>query len=84
MKIFISSYFLSKGFHLELIGPTMPVLVSNMKIAYSAMGSALASRGAGYFAANILGVILQNIVKKHSEGILVCAYMIPAIGKIFI
>jgi predicted MFS family arabinose efflux permease len=57
----------------------MPVVAANIHADYSGMGSALASRGAGYLAANILGVILQNIVKKHSDGILICAFILPAI-----
>jgi hypothetical protein len=46
------------------------------------MGSVLASRSAGYLVANLLGAILQNIVKNHSEGLLFCAFILPAIGKI--
>ncbi|CAF1445585.1 unnamed protein product, partial [Rotaria sordida] len=67
------------GFHLELIGPTMPNLVANIKVTYSGMGSVLASRSAGYLFANLLGAILQNIVKKHSEGLLFFAFILPAI-----
>ncbi|CAF3548032.1 unnamed protein product [Adineta steineri] len=67
------------GFHLELVGPTMPVLIQNINVDYSGMGSVLASRAAGYLVANLLGAILQNIVKKHSEGLLVCAFILPAI-----
>jgi hypothetical protein len=62
----------------------MPILAANANVDYSGMGSALASRGAGYLAANILGVILQHIVKKHSDGLLVCAFVLPAIGKILL
>ncbi|CAF1039835.1 unnamed protein product [Rotaria sordida] len=68
------------GIHLELVGPTMGILASNANIDYSGMGSALASRGAGYLIANICGAFLQNIVKKHSEGILVCAFILAAIA----
>jgi hypothetical protein len=75
---------LSKGFHLEIIGPTMPILATNIKVDFSGMGSALASRSVGYLAANILGAIFQNVVKKHSDGLLVCAFMTPAIGRICI
>jgi predicted MFS family arabinose efflux permease len=57
----------------------MPMIAANINADYSDMGTALASRGAGYLAANILGVILQNIVKKHSDGILICAFILPAI-----
>jgi hypothetical protein len=60
----------------------MPILADNIKVDYSGMGSALASRGAGYLSGSILGIIFQNIVKQHSEGILVCAFILPAIGKI--
>ena len=60
----------------------MPILVANINVDYSGMGSALASRGAGYLGGNILGIIFQNIVKTHSEGVLVCAFILPAIGKI--
>jgi len=83
-RIFIYSYFILKAFHLELVGPTLPILAANTHVDYNGMGSALASRGAGYLVANILGIILQNIVKKHSDGILVCAYVLPAIGKILL
>lgn len=44
------------------------------------MSSALASRSAGYLIANIFGALLQNIVKKHSEALLVCAFILPAFG----
>ncbi|CAF1925144.1 unnamed protein product [Rotaria magnacalcarata] len=67
------------GFHLELIGPTMSIVAANAKVDYSGMSSALASRSAGYLIANIFGAIFQNIVKKHSEGLLVCAFILPAI-----
>ncbi|CAF1109652.1 unnamed protein product [Rotaria sordida] len=67
------------GFHLELIGPTMPTLAANIKVTYSGMGSVLASRSAGYLFGNLLGAILQNIVKKHSEGLLFFAFILPAI-----
>ncbi|CAF4000005.1 unnamed protein product, partial [Rotaria sp. Silwood1] len=60
-------------------GPTMPILAVNAQVDYSGMGSALASRSAGYLVVNILGAILQNIVKKHSEGLLVCAFILSAI-----
>ncbi|CAF4227956.1 unnamed protein product [Rotaria sp. Silwood2] len=68
------------GFHLELIGPTMPILAANIKVTYSGMGSVLASRSAGYLVANLLGAILQNIVKNHSEGLLFCAFILPTIA----
>jgi hypothetical protein len=61
----------------------MPILAANANVDNSGMGSVLASRGAGYLVANILGVILQNIVKKHSDGLLICAFILPAIGEIF-
>lgn len=59
----------------------MTVLAANAQVAYSGISSALAARAAGYFIANIFGAILQNIVKKHSEGLLTCAFFLPAIGK---
>ncbi len=62
----------------------MPILAANANVDYSGMGSVLASRGAGYLAANILGAILQHIVKKHSHGLLVCGFILPAIGKILL
>ena len=71
-----------KGFHIELIGPTMPILAANAKFDYNRMGSVLGFRGAGYLIANIIGAVLQNIVKNHSEAVLVCAFILPAIGEI--
>ncbi|CAF3907492.1 unnamed protein product [Rotaria sp. Silwood1] len=68
------------GIHLELVGPTMPILASNVNVDYSGMGSALALRAAGYLIANISAAFLQNIVKKHSEGLLICAFVLPAIA----
>lgn len=65
---------------MELIGPTMRILATNTRVAYSGMGSVLASRSGGYFLANILGVVLPNIVKKHSDGLLASAFILPAIG----
>ncbi len=60
----------------------MPILATNVKVDFNGMGSVLASRGIGYLSANILGAILQNIVKQHSDGILICAFILPAIDKI--
>ncbi|CAF3238275.1 unnamed protein product [Rotaria sp. Silwood2] len=68
------------GCHLELIGPTMPFLAANINVTYSGMGTVLASRSAGYLVANLLGAILQNIVKKHSEGLLFSAFILPTIA----
>jgi len=59
----------------------MKIITENIRVDFSGIGSALAARSAGYFVANILGAILQNIVKKHSEGLLVCAFILPAIGN---
>ncbi len=70
-----------KGIHIELIAPTLPTLAANVNVHYSGMGSVLASRGAGFLVANILGAILQNIVKKHSSGILMCGFILPAVGE---
>ncbi|CAF1183850.1 unnamed protein product [Adineta ricciae] len=70
---------ITMGFHLELIGPTMPILAANIQVTYSGMGSVLASRSAGYLVANCLGATLQSIVKNHSEGLLFCAFVLPAI-----
>ncbi len=61
----------------------MSILAANVNVHYSGMGSVLASRGAGYLVANILGAILQNIVKKHSDAILACAFILAAIGRIY-
>ncbi|CAF1183815.1 unnamed protein product [Adineta ricciae] len=71
---------ITMGFHLELIGPTMPILATNIQVTYSGMGSVLASRSAGYLVANCLGATLQSIVKNHSEGLLFCAFFLPAIA----
>ncbi|CAF3586079.1 unnamed protein product [Rotaria sp. Silwood1] len=83
-KLFKSGYlvltWIMLGFHLELIGPTMPTLASNIGVTYSGMGSVLASRSAGYLVANLLGSILQNIVKNHSEGLLFLAFFLPTIA----
>ncbi|UJR17183.1 hypothetical protein I4U23_004079 [Adineta vaga] len=68
------------GCHLELIGPSMPILAVNLQVTYTGMGSVLASRSAGYLTANCLGAILQSIVKNHSEGLLFCAFILPAIA----
>lgn len=71
-----------KAFHLELVAPTIDILAANTGVVYSGIGSALASRSAGYFVVNALGVILQNLVKKHSDALLAIAFILPAIGKI--
>jgi hypothetical protein len=60
----------------------MNILAANTGGVYSGIGSALASRSAGYFVANVLGVILQNIVKQHSDALLASAFILPAIGII--
>lgn len=69
---------------MELVGPTMSILANNANVDYGGMGSALASRSGGYFVANILGVVLPNLVKKHSDGLLAIAFILPAIGIMFI
>jgi len=74
-------YCILQAFYFELVGPTMPILAENTKTHYNGMGSVLASRAAGYLAGNIFGIFLQNIVKRHSEGLLICAFILPAIGK---
>ncbi len=62
----------------------MPILAENIKVTFTGMGSVLALRGTGYLVANISGAILQNIVKNHSECLLFCAFILPAIGKMFV
>ena len=59
----------------------MSILAENIQVDYSGMGSVLAFRAVGYLIANIFGVILQNIVKKYSEGLLICAFLLSAVGK---
>ncbi len=59
----------------------MPTVAANVHVHYSGMGSVLAARGAGYLVATIFGAILPNIVKKHSEGLLACAFILSAIGR---
>ena len=66
---------------MEIIGPTMQAVASNINVLYNGMGSILASTTAAYFTANIPGVVLQNIVKQHSYAFLILAFVIPAIGK---
>lgn len=60
----------------------MPSIAANIGVDFSGMGSVLASRGAGYLVATLFGAALPNIVKKHSEALLACAFVLPAIGKI--
>jgi hypothetical protein len=60
----------------------MSILATNANVDFNDMGSALAWRGIGYLSANILGAILQNIVKRNSNGILILTFTLPAIGKI--
>ena len=60
----------------------MPILAVNTGTDYSSMGSALAARGGGYLVANLFGAALQTIIQKHSEGLLICAFIFPAIGMI--
>lgn len=62
----------------------MSILASNINVDYSGMGSVLASRAAGYLIATALGAVLQNIVKKHSNGLLVLSFLLPAIGNILV
>ncbi|CAF1425116.1 unnamed protein product [Adineta ricciae] len=76
---FLVLTWITLGFHLEIIGPTMQAVASNINVLYNGMGSILASRSAGYFTANILGIVLQNIVKQHSYALLILAFVIPAL-----
>jgi hypothetical protein len=59
----------------------MLTLAANVDATFSGMGSVIAARGAGYLIATIFGAILPNIVKKHSEALLACAFILPAIGR---
>ena len=59
----------------------MSAVAANVDVAFSGMGSVLASRGAGYLVSTIFVLILPNIFKKHSEALLACAFILPAIGK---
>jgi hypothetical protein len=67
-----------------LIGPTLPILASNLQVIYEGMSTVLASRNVGFLVGNILGVIMQNIVKNHPEGVLFLSFILPAIGKVFL
>ena len=59
----------------------MGILAANVKVHYTGIGSALALRAVGYLFGNILAIILQNMVQNHSEGQLVCAFILTAIGN---
>lgn len=52
-----------------------------MNVHYTEMGSALALRGIGYLIANLLGVFLPIIVKKHNQGLLIVAFLLSGLSK---
>jgi len=60
----------------------MPILATNTNVDFNGMGSVLPWGGIGYLSANILGAILQNIVKQNSDGILILAFILAAIRTI--
>ena len=76
--VFIYSYIVLKAIYNELIGPTMSTLAANVNVHYSGMGSVLAARGIGFLFANIVGVFLRNSVRNHPNGVVMCAYILPA------
>ncbi len=66
--------------HLELVGPTLKILVQQTGTTFAGISWILAARGGGYVGANLLGAGLQNIVKRYSEGIMTLAFLIASIG----
>ena len=66
--------------HLELVGPTLKVLVQQTGTTFAGISWILAARGAGYVGINLLGAGLQNIVKKYSEGLIALAFLIASVG----
>ena len=69
-----------KAAHLELIGPTMSIVATQIHVDFSGMASALASRSVGYLLANLLASLAHTLVRLHSEGLLVVACLLPSLG----
>ncbi|CAF0927362.1 unnamed protein product [Didymodactylos carnosus] len=67
------------GLHLEIVAPTLEILRDHVRTNLDGIATILASRGAGYMAGNILGVVLQKQVRKHSELIVAIGFFIPGV-----
>ncbi|CAF1425123.1 unnamed protein product [Adineta ricciae] len=67
------------GFHVELVGPTIPTLAASIHSHYTEMGALTAVRSLGYLIANCLGIFLQHTVDNHSYPVLTCGFILPAI-----
>ena len=71
---------LKQGFHLEIVGPTIPTLAANINSHYTEIGTATAAKSLGYLIANCLEIFLQRTVDNHSYAVLTCGFVLPAIG----
>lgn len=65
---------------MEIIGPTLKILGDQTGVTYNRISTILITRNAGYMVPNIVGAIIQNIVKRYPEGLLSIAFLIAAIS----
>ncbi|CAF1353111.1 unnamed protein product [Adineta ricciae] len=72
------------GIHVELIAPPMLILAENLHVDSSGIGSILGCQGIGYLAANILETTFGKIIKKHSDGLLSAAFILPSIVSLYV
>ena len=65
---------------MEVVGPTLKILAGKTGVDLTAISTILASRNAGYMAANLAGAVLQQFVQKYPESLLSISFLIAAIG----
>jgi predicted MFS family arabinose efflux permease len=65
---------------LELVGPTLNILMIQTGVSLSKISTILMLRGAGYMSGNLGGALIEKVVKKFPEGLLSLAFLIASIG----
>lgn len=73
-------FFFLQGLHLEIVGPTLKILAEQTGVDLTNISTILASRNGGYMIANLIGALIQNIVKKSPEAFLASSFLIASIG----
>jgi predicted MFS family arabinose efflux permease len=59
----------------------LKILAQQTGTTFTGISSILAARGAGYMTGNILGAVMQNMVKRFPEGLLALAFLIASVGQ---
>jgi len=65
---------------LELVGPTLNILMIQTGVSLSVISTILIARGAGYISGNLGGALIEKLAKKYPEVLLSLAFLIASIG----